>query len=140
MFSKMIIRVMVIMIMRNILGMKIVVIINMMFIVILRVCMVVGKIFMYCLQNMKGGVYVNIENLDLYVSFFMFCINFFFFVVVNIGFDIKWNFEVMIVVFELLNVMLLVRFGWYFRNFLSLFMKVNFEELLKRVDCEYVFN
>lgn len=50
---------------------------------------------------MKGGVYVNIENLDLYVSFFMFCINFFFFVVVNIGFDIKWNFEVMIVIFEL---------------------------------------
>lgn len=95
---------------------------------------------MYCLQNMKGGVYVNIENLDLYVSFFMFCINFFFFVVVNIGFDIKWNFEVMIVVFELLKVMLLVRFGWYFRNFFSLFMKVNFEELLKRVDCEYVFN
>lgn len=136
----MIIRVMVIMIMRNILGMKIVVIINMMFIVILRVCMVVGKIFMYCLWNMKGGVYVNIENLDLDVRVFMFCINFFFFVVVNIGFDIKWNFEVMIVIFELLNVMLLVRFGWYFRNFLSLFMKVNFEELLKRVDCEYVFN
>lgn len=49
MFSKMMIRVMVIMIMRNILGMKIVVIINIMFIVILRVCMVVGKIFMYCL-------------------------------------------------------------------------------------------